>query len=42
MLWKNWSTKRLGVALAIFVAFGFSFKATFVKSLLNPISTVSA
>ncbi|MEI7430879.1 MAG: DMT family transporter [Betaproteobacteria bacterium] len=31
MLWKNWSTKRLGVALAILAAFGFSFKAIFVK-----------
>ncbi|WP_291989475.1 DMT family transporter [Candidatus Accumulibacter sp. ACC007] len=31
MPWKNWSSERLGVLLAILAAFGFSFKAIFVK-----------
>ena len=31
MPWKNWSSERLGFALAIFAALGFSFKAIFVK-----------
>lgn len=31
MPWKNWSSERLGVALAILAALGFSFKAIFVK-----------
>jgi len=31
MPWKHWSSERLGVALAILAAFGFSFKAIFVK-----------
>ncbi|MRD73503.1 EamA family transporter [Rhodocyclus tenuis] len=31
MPWKHWSPERLGVALAIAAAFGFSFKAIFVK-----------
>ena len=31
MPWKNWSSESLGVALAILAAFGFSFKAIFVK-----------
>lgn len=31
MPWKNWSSESLGVALAISAAFGFSFKAIFVK-----------
>jgi drug/metabolite transporter (DMT)-like permease len=31
MLWKNWSPNRLGVALAVLSALGFSFKAIFVK-----------
>ncbi|MDD2926347.1 DMT family transporter [Rhodoferax sp.] len=31
MPWKIWSAERSGVALAILAAFGFSFKAIFVK-----------
>ena len=31
MPWKHWSDERLGVALAVLAAFGFSFKAIFVK-----------
>jgi drug/metabolite transporter (DMT)-like permease len=31
MLWKHWSPNRLGVALALLSALGFSFKAIFVK-----------
>lgn len=31
MPWKHWSAERLGVALAVLAAFGFSFKAIFVK-----------
>ena len=31
MLWKHWSPNRLGVALAVLSALGFSFKAIFVK-----------
>lgn len=31
MPWKHWSPERLGVALAIVAALGFSFKAIFVK-----------
>ena len=31
MPWKHWSNERLGVALAVLAAFGFSFKAIFVK-----------
>ncbi|MFZ2852508.1 MAG: DMT family transporter [Rhodocyclaceae bacterium] len=31
MPWKHWSTERLGVALAVLAALGFSFKAIFVK-----------
>lgn len=31
MPWKSWSAERLGIALAILAAFGFSFKAIFVK-----------
>lgn len=31
MPWKNWSAERLGIALALLAAFGFSFKAIFVK-----------
>ena len=31
MPWKHWSTERLGIALAVLAAFGFSFKAIFVK-----------
>ena len=31
MPWKQWSSERLGVALAILAALGFSFKAIFVK-----------
>lgn len=31
MPWKHWSSERLGVALAILAALGFSFKAIFVK-----------
>ena len=31
MPWKHWSAERLGIALAILAALGFSFKAIFVK-----------
>ncbi|MBE2257376.1 MAG: DMT family transporter [Rhodobacteraceae bacterium] len=31
MPWKHWSSESLGIALAILAAFGFSFKAIFVK-----------
>jgi drug/metabolite transporter (DMT)-like permease len=31
MPWKHWSSERLGIALAILAALGFSFKAIFVK-----------
>ena len=31
MPWKNWNSDRIGVALAVLAAFGFSFKAIFVK-----------
>lgn len=31
MPWKHWSAERLGIALAVLAAFGFSFKAIFVK-----------
>src|SRR3990167_8333018 len=31
MPWKTWSAERLGIALAVLAAFGFSFKAIFVK-----------
>lgn len=31
MPWKTWSSERVGIALAILAAFGFSFKAIFVK-----------
>jgi drug/metabolite transporter (DMT)-like permease len=31
MPWKHWSAERLGVALAVLAALGFSFKAIFVK-----------
>lgn len=31
MPWKHWSSERMGVALAVLAAFGFSFKAIFVK-----------
>lgn len=31
MPWKSWSAERTGIALAILAAFGFSFKAIFVK-----------
>ena len=31
MPWKSWSTERLGIAFAVLAAFGFSFKAIFVK-----------
>jgi drug/metabolite transporter (DMT)-like permease len=31
MPWKNWSAERLGIAFAVLAAFGFSFKAIFVK-----------
>ncbi|SFP67904.1 DMT family transporter [Pseudomonas borbori] len=31
MPWKTWSAERVGIALAILAAFGFSFKAIFVK-----------
>ena len=29
--WQHWSTERVGIALAILAALGFSFKAIFVK-----------
>lgn len=31
MAWNNWSAERWGIVLAILAAFGFSFKAIFVK-----------
>lgn len=31
MRWNHWSSESIGVALAILAAFGFSFKAIFVK-----------
>ena len=31
MNWKHWSPDRLGVALAVLAAFGFSFKAILIK-----------
>ncbi len=31
MPWKHWSPDRIGVALAVLAAFGFSFKAIFIK-----------
>jgi hypothetical protein len=31
MPWKDWSAERVGVALAVLAALGFSFKAIFVK-----------
>ncbi|MEX6501778.1 DMT family transporter [Pseudomonas zhanjiangensis] len=31
MAWNNWSAERWGIAFAILAAFGFSFKAIFVK-----------
>ncbi len=31
MNWKHWSSDRTGVALAVLAAFGFSFKAIFIK-----------
>ncbi len=31
MPWKSWSAERVGIALAVLAAFGFSFKAIFVK-----------
>ena len=31
MPWKKWSAERMGIALAVLAAFGFSFKAIFVK-----------
>ncbi len=31
MPWKHWSTERTGIAMAVLAAFGFSFKAIFVK-----------
>ena len=31
MPWKHWSAERLGLALAVLAALGFSFKAIFVK-----------
>ena len=31
MPWQHWSAERLGVALAVLAALGFSFKAIFVK-----------
>lgn len=31
MPWKDWSAERLGIALAVLAALGFSFKAIFVK-----------
>ncbi|WP_068826541.1 DMT family transporter [Pseudomonas sp. BMS12] len=31
MHWKTWSAERMGVVLAVLAAFGFSFKAIFVK-----------
>lgn len=31
MPWKTWSAERLGIVFAVLAAFGFSFKAIFVK-----------
>jgi len=31
MPWKHWSAERIGIALAVLAAFGFSLKAIFVK-----------
>lgn len=31
MPWKTWSAERMGILLAVLAAFGFSFKAIFVK-----------
>jgi drug/metabolite transporter (DMT)-like permease len=31
MPWRHWSAERLGIALAVLAALGFSFKAIFVK-----------
>ena len=31
MYWKHWSADRVGVALAVLAAFGFSFKAILIK-----------
>lgn len=31
MPWKHWSAERMGIAMAVLAAFGFSFKAIFVK-----------
>lgn len=31
MPWNHWSAERLGIALAVLAALGFSFKAIFVK-----------
>jgi len=31
LYWKNWSSERIGVTLAILAAFGFSFKAILIK-----------
>ncbi|MDQ5947167.1 MAG: hypothetical protein QG619_2599, partial [Pseudomonadota bacterium] len=31
MPWKHWSAEKLGIALAVLAALGFSFKAIFVK-----------
>lgn len=31
MPWKSWPSERLGIAFAVLAAFGFSFKAIFVK-----------
>ena len=31
MFWKNWPSERIGVALAVLAAFGFSFKAILIK-----------
>jgi len=31
MHWKTWSAERVGIVLAVLAAFGFSFKAIFVK-----------
>ena len=31
MPWKHWSAERIGIALAVLAAFGFSFKAIFIK-----------
>ena len=40
MFWKNWSSERLGVTLAVLAAFGFSFKAILIKlSYAVPLAT---